>query len=130
MLLILLNPYFHGTTKRIGAPFWGKSSLPYNPTAKIVRGFIASSIRNPSRYGNGILPKLLDCCGNWSGSNSVSNSTYLLLEVKPACFSSEARLNPTHGTTIAHPSTHRKRYILSSSGIFFIRESISSVRDF
>ena len=26
--LMLLNPYFHGTTSRIGAPFWFSSVLP------------------------------------------------------------------------------------------------------
>ncbi len=28
MLLMLLKPYFQGTTSRIGAPFWAGSALP------------------------------------------------------------------------------------------------------
>src|SRR4051812_41704880 len=31
--LMLLNPYFHGTTKRTGAPFCGGSCSPYKPVA-------------------------------------------------------------------------------------------------
>ena len=49
---MLLKPYFHGTTSRIGAPFWFISVLPYRPTARIVSGCIASSIRSPSMYGH------------------------------------------------------------------------------
>ena len=29
--LMLLKPYFQGTTRRIGAPFWFSSVLPYRP---------------------------------------------------------------------------------------------------
>ena len=46
--LMLLKPYFHGTTRRSGAPFWFVSVLPYKPTARIVSGCIASSSRSPS----------------------------------------------------------------------------------
>ena len=43
-----LKPYFQGTTSRKGAPFWFGSTRPYIPTARIVRGCIASSRRSPS----------------------------------------------------------------------------------
>ena len=46
--LMLLNPYFHGTTNRIGAPFWLGRVFPYNPVASKVSGCIASSRRKPS----------------------------------------------------------------------------------
>lgn len=46
--LMLLKPYFHGTTRRNGAPFWLGNSRPYMPTARIARGCIASSMRKPS----------------------------------------------------------------------------------
>ena len=43
MDLMDLNPYFHGTTRRIGAPFGLGMGWPYKPVAKngqIVHGFI------------------------------------------------------------------------------------------
>ena len=49
--LMLLKPYFHGTTSRSGAPFWLGRSRPYMPVARIASGCIASSMRSPSRYG-------------------------------------------------------------------------------
>ena len=48
MDLMLLKPYFHGTTSRIGAPFCGQSCLPYSPIDRSARSFIASSSRSPS----------------------------------------------------------------------------------
>ena len=46
--LIDLKPYFHGTTSRIGAPFWLGMARPYTPTASRVSGCMASSMRRPS----------------------------------------------------------------------------------
>ena len=48
MDLMCLNPYFHGTASRIGAPSCFGRSLPYSPVTRIVSGCIASSIRRPS----------------------------------------------------------------------------------
>ena len=48
MDLMLLKPYFHGTTTRIGAPFCAGNTWPYKPTDKIVNGCMASSMRKPS----------------------------------------------------------------------------------
>ena len=48
MDLALLNPYFHGITTRIGAPFWFGSTWPYIPTVSRVSGWSASSSRSPS----------------------------------------------------------------------------------
>ena len=50
--LMLLKPYFQGTTSRSGAPFWFGSGCPYRPTARIVSGCMASSMRSPSTYGH------------------------------------------------------------------------------
>ena len=47
--LMLLKPYFHGTTSRIGAPFWFGSMSPKTPTAMMVSGCMASSSLRPSR---------------------------------------------------------------------------------
>ena len=47
--LMLLKPYFHGTTSRSGAPFCCGSGLPYSPVASRVSGCMASSMRRPSR---------------------------------------------------------------------------------
>ena len=47
--LMLLKPYFHGTTSRSGAPFCCGSGLPYRPVASRVSGCMASSMRRPSR---------------------------------------------------------------------------------
>ena len=46
--LMLLKPYFHGTTSRSGAPSWFGSTSPYSPMVSSVSGFIASSSRSPS----------------------------------------------------------------------------------
>ncbi|MOA42059.1 hypothetical protein D3C78_1640810 [compost metagenome] len=43
-----LKPYFHGTARRNGAPFWLGRTLPYTPNTSIASGFMASSIRKPS----------------------------------------------------------------------------------
>lgn len=51
--LMPLKQYFHGTTSRIGAPFWFGSVLPYTPTARIASGWRASSSSRPSTYGHG-----------------------------------------------------------------------------
>jgi hypothetical protein len=48
MDLMPLNPYFQGTISRSGAPFWFGNTLPYRPTAMIVKGCMASSMRKPS----------------------------------------------------------------------------------
>jgi hypothetical protein len=45
---MLLNPYFQGTTRRSGAPFWAGSIRPYIPTTSSVNGCMASSMRSPS----------------------------------------------------------------------------------
>src|SRR6476659_2365673 len=43
-----LKPYFHGATRRSGAPFCLWIGLQYRPVAMKVRSFIASSIASPS----------------------------------------------------------------------------------
>ena len=51
MDLMLLKPYFHGTTRRSGAPFWLGSTSPYSPTHKIASGCMASSMRKSFNVG-------------------------------------------------------------------------------
>ena len=46
--LMLLKPYFHGTTRRTGAPSWLGRVSPYMPKQSKARGCIASSRRSPS----------------------------------------------------------------------------------
>ena len=46
--LMLLKPYFHGTTSRTGAPSCGGSVSPYMPTHSSASGCMASSSRRPS----------------------------------------------------------------------------------
>src|ERR1039457_2712374 len=53
-----LKPYFHGLTTRMGAPFWLGSTSPYQPNVSRHSGFIASSIRSPSEYGQSYPPAL------------------------------------------------------------------------
>ena len=112
--LMLLKPYFHGTTSRIGAPFWLGRSCPYSPVARRVSGCMASSMRSPSRYGQPILG-LQRRSGIWSGSHSVSKATYLASPAGSARRITSASGKPRQGTTIDHPSTHRKRYTRSST---------------
>jgi len=49
MDLAPLKPYFQGTTRRSGAPFCLGIASPYMPTARSVRGCMASSRRRASR---------------------------------------------------------------------------------
>src|SRR5262245_16840408 len=107
MDLMLLNPYFQGTTKRIGAPLWGGRGLPYNPVAKMARSFIASSRRNPSTYGQ--VYQELFCPGICFESFNVSKRTNLALAVGSTIFRRAHNGNPIQGMTIDHPSTHRSR---------------------
>ncbi len=77
--LMPLNPYFHGVTRRSGAPFWLGNGFPYKPVARSVSGFIASSMRNPSTYGQvryGLRWPTIS-----SGRNSVSNATNFAFDV-------------------------------------------------
>ena len=105
--LMLLKPYFHGTTSRSGAPFWLGMTRPYMPTARIASGCIASSRRRPSRYGQSSTLRFWPgiCCS----STSVSNATYFASEVGAKRFSTSASGIPTHGITIDHASTQRSR---------------------
>src|ERR1041385_4265167 len=76
--LILLNPYFHGTTRRIGAPSCGGNVCPYNPVARIVSGCIASSSRKPSTYGQS--STVVRWRGMRFGSSKVWNATNFACE--------------------------------------------------
>ncbi len=105
--LMLLNPYFQGTTSRIGAPFWFGSIFPYRPTARSVRGCIASSMRSPSTYGQSSTWRRWP--GICSGSYSVRNSTNFAREVGSRSAMNRASGKPSHGITIDHASTHRSR---------------------
>ena len=71
--LMLLKPYFHGTTMRIGAPFWFGNTSPYMPTVSSVSGCMASSMRRPSTYGQSSTARR--CPGRFSGSWMVWNAT-------------------------------------------------------
>ena len=105
--LMLLKPYFHGTTNRSGAPFCCGSGLPYRPVARIVSGCMASSMRSPSRYG-----QLIDryaIPGICRGSAKVVKATYLAFEVGWKRLSTSASGTPSHGITIDQPSTQRSR---------------------
>src|SRR5216684_8577141 len=105
--LIPLNPYFQGTTSRRGAPFCFGSGLPYSPIARIASGWVASSMRSPSTYGQS--STLLRCPDICFGSNKVVNATYLAREVGSTFFTNEARGNPNQGITIDQASTQRIR---------------------
>ena len=54
--LMFLKPYFQGTTRRIGAPFWFISVFAVEADREKESGFIASSIRSPSMYGQSSPP--------------------------------------------------------------------------
>src|SRR6185295_16045695 len=77
--LMCLNPYFHGTASRSGAPFCGGTTSPYRPTVRMVSGCIASSRRRPSTYGQRSTGWRTP--GICFGSYRVVNSTYLALPV-------------------------------------------------
>src|SRR4051794_33580774 len=119
-----LNPYFHGTTSRNGAPFWFNSVSPYRPTASIASGCIASSSRNPSLYGHGSSRGKADrwptiSCGRYT----LVNSTYLADEDGSNRLRQSPRENPSHGITIDQPSTQRIRYTRSSMACGFRKSS-------
>ncbi|MOA21783.1 hypothetical protein D3C78_1422920 [compost metagenome] len=105
----LLKPYFHGTTNRSGAPFWFGNSRPYIPTARMANGFMASSNRKPSTYGQSIKAKPERCPGMTLGSCRVSKRMYLALDVGSTCFSNAEMGKPIHGMTIDQASTQRNR---------------------
>ena len=46
--LIDLKPYFHGTTRRNGAPFCFSSGLPNSPVAIYAMSLVASAMVRPS----------------------------------------------------------------------------------
>src|SRR5437879_1653421 len=103
--LMPLKPYFHGTTRRIGAPFWAGNTSPYSPTERIVSGFMASSIRKPSTYGQSKTAHFSH--GNRFGSCSDTKWINFALPVGSANLTSELNGKPTHGITIDHASTQR-----------------------
>src|SRR5262249_1482110 len=128
--LALLNPYFHGTTIRTGAPFWLGRTCPYIPTVSSVRGCSASSSRRPSTYGQSSDEKPKNpgfWAGNWAGSSSVVNSTYFAWPVGSTRLSSDPSGNPIHGITIDHASTQRSEETRSSRGNRRSSSSMSSV---
>src|SRR3546814_17943850 len=49
--LMPLKPYFHGTTRRSGAPFCCVRGLPYRPVASRASAFIPPSTPRPSVSG-------------------------------------------------------------------------------
>src|SRR5215212_1159415 len=51
--LIDLNPYFHGTCRRRGAPITFPTGLPYAPVTRKASSLVASSMVRPSTYGHG-----------------------------------------------------------------------------
>src|SRR5215831_5146226 len=96
--LMLLKPYFHGTTRRIGAPSCGGSVWPYNPVARIVSGCIASSSLSPSTYGQS--STLVFWLGILFGSKRVSKATYFALERGSTLFRTCDKGKPIQGITI------------------------------
>ena len=69
---------------------------------------MASSMRRPSRYGNGMAPNP-PTPGMFFGCTAVSNATYFAREVGCTFSSSVARGKPSQGMTIDHASTQRSR---------------------
>src|SRR6516165_3948530 len=120
-----LNPYFHGSARRNGAPSCLGTGLPYIPVTKKASSLPASAIVTPSIYGQGY-----QTCF-WPdavlGSRNVSICTYF---AEPNGFAKSTKAaigKPVHGTAIDHASTQRWRYSRSSSGNFFRRSSRSTV---
>src|SRR4051794_39976256 len=105
--LMFLKPYFHGTTSLIGAPSCFGSSFPYIPVASIVSGCKASSSRNPSTYGKS-MPAENDESIIFL-SYRVSKATYFAELSGSTASSNFLSGKPTHGITIDHASTQRKR---------------------
>ena len=46
--LIDLEPYFQGTARRSGAPFWRGIGLPYRPVAMNASSLVAPAMVRPS----------------------------------------------------------------------------------
>jgi hypothetical protein len=101
-------------------------TCPYIPTVRSVRGWVASSSRSPSTYGQSSAdPKKLRLVpGICSGSTRVWNSTYFAAPVGSTRLRRAERGYPIHGMTIDHPSTQRSAYTRSSRGA---RRTISSM---
>ena len=105
---MLLKPYFHGTTRRIGAPFCGSSRLAVQaggqdrqvvhrlvqPQTFDVRPLDSSGLRWP-----GI------CCG----SSSVLEAHVLGVAGRLHLLQQLASGKPCHGMTIDQASTQRSR---------------------
>ena len=126
--LMLLKPYFHGTTSRSGAPFCCGRDLPYRPVARNVSGCMASSMRRPSRYGQSNTGERTP--GICRGSARLVKVTYFAFEVGWKRFSTSASGTPNHGITIDQPSTQRIRYTRSSAFRPFSRSSSDSLPGF
>ena len=77
------------------------------PVARIVRPCIASSSRSPSLYGQSSMEVFWP--GICSGRRTEMNSTYLASAVGSTALISADKLKPTHGITIDHASTQRRR---------------------
>src|SRR2546423_13166847 len=107
MDLMLLKPYFQGTTNRIGAPSCGGRVCPYKPVARIVSGCIASSSRNPSTYGQSRTPVFW--LGMRFGAYNVWKATYFACDVGSTLSSNFDSGKPIHGITIDQRSTQRNR---------------------
>src|SRR6185369_18091290 len=100
--LMLLNPYFHGTTSLIGAPSCGGRVCPYKPVARIVSGCIASSSRKPSTYGHS--STVVRWFGSRCASSNVWKATNFACELGSTFSRSLANGKPIHGMTIDQPS--------------------------
>ncbi|MNL49746.1 hypothetical protein D3C87_1727040 [compost metagenome] len=82
-------------------------TLPYRPNTSMASGFMASSMRSASTYGQSRTPARTP--GMFSRCTAVTNSTYLALPVGSTCLSSSDTEYPTHGITMDQPSTQRRR---------------------
>src|SRR4029077_2432283 len=90
-----LNPYFHGNTKRSGAPSCLGTGLPYMPVTRKASSFPASAIATLSIWGHGY--QTCFCPGAIFGSRNVSIRTYFA-EPNGLAKSTKAAIgNPVHG---------------------------------
>jgi hypothetical protein len=104
--LMLLKPYFHGTTRRSGAPFWFGSTFA-----------VQADRQDRERVHRLVDAQPLDvgpvehraAARHLLGIAAASEGDVLRREVGSKRFSRSPSGKPTHGITIDHASTQRRR---------------------
>ena len=103
---MLLKPYFHGTTRRSGAPFCLRQHFPVHAHAKQrqrMHRFVQAQTFDIGKLEFAHAAPLSICFGSYR----LWKATYFAFEVDSTCLIRALSGKPIHGTTIDHPSTQR-----------------------